>query len=352
MDICCYVVCSRFRSFAVGLVLVAALLPATTGGQEPAPSYGIAFSFIDVDISKVARCSTVSRGAPISGTVFITHYDQPEVRSRVRDMLAQMRQSGFEGIRLVLFFGPKAESPDWFDLDDSARAAVLVRSYVDDVKAAGFKEFYLVLGAQGTATPICRNNVWGDCYDPATMPQVVNFDAAVRQALGSPPILPLRIDVAPEFCAPQDLPQGLRDEMLSYSRTVVKEYSARFPADRITMSCSLARFLGGRESIDETFDAAGRSPSFYDIHAYNRPDQDEVALATRISKDLTNSQVPLVVGETTYGDRTNLDALLSALGSPTERVEAVYFWPLRTHSSGCHADVPPPYSLKDAQGAD
>ena len=83
-----------------------------------------------------------------------------------------------------------------------------------------------------------------------------------------------------------DLPEPMRGNLLQYSKTVIASYAGHFPQDATTMSCSLARFPKGRQSIDESYAAVGLTPSFYDIHFYNRPDQDEAAL---ISKRVSSS---------------------------------------------------------------
>ena len=318
--------------------------------QDPTPSYGMSFSFLNVDESQVQKCASVSRGMTIRNSVFITRYDQPAVRDQVRKALSDMRQSGFQKIRLIVYFGPDAKSRDWFDVNDGRRAGELMKLYAQDIKAAGFDEFFLVFGVQGTASPACRKTKWGDCFDPASTARAGEFMSTVRTALGPTPPMPMRFDLAPEMCAPPDLPEPMRGYLLQYSKTVIASYAGRFPQDETTMSCSLARFPKGRQSIDDSYAAAGLTPSFYDIHFYNRPDQDEAVLLRAVSVDLENSKLPIVIGETSYGDQGNLQRILHSLVKPTGRVPAIYFWPLKNHPSRCHVDAAPPYTLGVAKG--
>jgi hypothetical protein len=339
-------------SVVAGLLAVICwcLLPSGIAAQEDGISYGISFSFLEVDDAHVANCATTGRGSTIRHSVFITRYDQPKVREEVRARLAQMHESGFDGIRLILFFGPDAHSPDWFDIKESQRASDLVRAYVEDVKAAGFKEFFLVFGMQGTATPACRQKKWGDCFDAQSTADVSDFAATVRQGLGVPPILPLRVDIAPELCAPDNLPESLRDNVVSYARSMVSAYTRRFPADRTTISCMLPRFSSGVQSIDEAYSQAGRKPSFYDVHVYNRADENVDEDLRSVGNDIAGSSTPLVIGELSYGDAGNFQRVMTDVVAATKKVEAIYFWPLKNHASQCHIDVAPPYTLKAAKG--
>jgi hypothetical protein len=318
--------------------------------QTVAPAYGMTFTFLSVDESKVNQCATASRGATIQNSVFITRYDQPEIRSQVQSRLVEMRRSGFQEVRLVLYFGPDAKSRDWFDLNDAHRAASLLSLYVGDVKAAGFSRFFLAFSGQGTASPICRNKAWGDCWDPATTSRVNDFMSTVRSEAGSFSQISMRFDLALEMCAPPDLPELLKKNLLQYSRSVINNYSKKFPKDETTISCNLARFPKGRRAIDESYESAGLKPGFYDIHAYHQPDQDAKALTDIISADLKTSTIPVLVGEISYGDRGNLQTLTQGLAAAAGGLPAIYFWPLKDYPSSCHADVAPPYTLRAARG--
>jgi hypothetical protein len=334
-----------------GLLCLAGALGAHgAAAQGAAVAYGMSFSFLEVDLSRVSSCSTVSRGATIRNAVFITRYDQPAIRTQVQQALAAMRHSGFQSLRLVVYFGPDAKSRDWFDLHDGTRAGALVKQYADDVKAAGFTELFLAFAIQGTASPACRVQQWSDCFDSHSTALASQFITTLRAALGPTEPLPMRYDLALEMCSPADLQQPLRSNLLGYAKAVIAAYGKRFPGDATTVSCSLARFPGGRRSIDAAYAAAGLNPAFYDVHFYNRPDQDESVQLRALGLDLKDSQLPIVIGETSFGDRANLQSLMRDLVVPTGRVPAIYFWPLKDQPSGCHVDVAPPYGLDRAKG--
>ncbi|MBL8350002.1 MAG: class I SAM-dependent methyltransferase [Burkholderiaceae bacterium] len=344
------VLAARMLSLRLFWLLFLLLGAAQVSAQEKVPAFGMSFSFLTVDESQVSKCASVSRGVSIRNSVFITRYDQPEIRAQVRQALAEMRRSGFEALRMIVYFGSNAKSRDWFDVDDGHRAGELLKLYAEDAKQAGFAEFFLAFGVQGTSSPVCRGKKWGDCFDPASTARVNEFMTAVRTALGPTPPLRMRFDLALEMCAPPDLPEPLRSNLLQYAKSVITNYSGRFPKDETTMSCSLARFPKGRQTVDDSFAAAGVKPAFYTIHYYNRPDQDEEAMLRGVSADLKNSRIPIVIGETSYGDKGNLQVILQALVKTTGRVPAIYFWPLKDHPSQCHVDAAPPYTLEAAKG--
>ena len=109
------------------LATFALVVPATA--QPKLPAFGMSYSYLNVDESKVAECRA-SRGATMRAGAFLPRYEQPGVRDKVRAALAQMHQSGFQEIRTLVWFGKiKEGDADWFDVADPARAARLMRQF-------------------------------------------------------------------------------------------------------------------------------------------------------------------------------------------------------------------------------
>jgi hypothetical protein len=331
-------------------LLAVLLLVATAKAADVPLPFGISFSFLHVDVGKANQCAAVSHSATIKRGTFLPRYDDPLIRKTVRQELAEMRHSGFDNIRTLVFFGsgPKVSS-DWFDVaKDKQRASKLVRQYIQDVAAAGFKRMILNYAVQGTASPSCRDAHWGDCFDQHTVADTVSFIDSIRDALGDPPPLPMIFEVGPEQCVTDKLPPLLKSTLTTYVRSVLGSYTTRYPRDETTISCSIKRFAAARHWIDSMYAMMGRSPFYYQIHAYHQREYSTSREFSAVANMLRNTKTPVIIGETSYGDNPNLSAILSELrGIP---LKAVYFWPLANASDKCAVDVAPPYKLHDALG--
>jgi hypothetical protein len=274
------------------------LLAVKTEAADPPLPFGISFSFLHVDVAKVNQCAAVSRGATIRRGTFLPRYDDPLIRQAVRQDLAEMRRSGFDEIRTLVFFGPGPKpSPDWFDfVKDKQRAARLVKQYVQDVVAAGFKRMILQYAMQGGASPSCRRAQWGDCFDKHTIPDTISFIDSLRDALGNSLPLPMIFEVAPEQCVTEKLPPLLKSTMTTYVQSVLGSYTARYPRDETTISCSIKRFVAARHWIDSMYAAMGRSPSYYQIHAYHQREYSTSREFSSVASILRNTKTPVIIG--------------------------------------------------------
>lgn len=335
-------------------ILLVMLVPAsgsTPAAAQGGPSYGMNYMFYTVDSSRVPDCRR-DRRATIKGREFLTRYQDPTIRRRVNAQLRAMRRSGFREIRTIILFARSEKQPaDWFHVDrDQATAAAAVRAYAEDLARAGFSELELSFGPLGELRPYCRRPgpgaAWGDCFKPDSIAATVKFIAAVRRGLGDPP-LPLRVDISNESCSSTDLPLQLQSKMQTYLATLLRSYPAAFARDRLTASCTLERFPKARASIDRAFAAAGRSPDFYELHAYHHPHRNVAGVLSQVRAALANTTQPATLGEVTYGDSAYVRQLVGNI----PRLRSVDFWPLARLSSGCGLDTAPPYSLRSAFGA-
>ncbi len=335
------------RSVVLGALASVAFILAASAQQLP--PFGMSYSYLDVDTSRIAACHT-TRGATMRAGAFLPRYDQAGVRDRVRFALAEMRKSGFQQIRTLVWFGRIKEGDgDWFDVADPARAARLIRQFQEDVAESGFEEAMLGFSPQGTSSPLCRRSEWGECFDPTSIDASVAFVTTVRTALGDTPPVPLRYDLGPEYCPP-DKPLLLRKTLQTYVAAIVGRYTSAFPQDRTSISCSIRRFAvqGAQAEVDRLY--AGRGPSFYLLHAYRRTDFDTPREIKRVLAERPNKAIPFVIGENNYGNREHLDELLHAFTAAKVPLDAVYFWPLHDAMTTCHMDTAPPYTLFGASG--
>ena len=338
------------HSSLIAAIVVMAILGFGRAWGETAPAFGISYSFFRVDTSKITACP---RADPIGDGAFLPRYDDPAVRSKVLSDLKTMRDSGLTGMRTLIFFGETEETPgDWFDsVRDIERAPRIVARYANDVAAAGFKSLFLDYARLGRASPSCRRQSWGDCFDSATVSHTLAFVTRIRAALDAKPALPLVSDISPEGCVASGTPKGLAETLRQYGAAMIAGYKRAFPADRAAVSCNFELFAqGGKESIDAIFAEAGLKPDVYLVAAYDRPGVDAETASAALAQSLRGSTVPYIVSETTYGNRPHLDLLLDRLTSAGRGPEAVYFWPLHDAADHCQVDVAPPYSLDAALG--
>jgi hypothetical protein len=324
-----------------GLALAAIWSPGCLAEPPPPLAYGMDLSFWRVDLGKLSQCTKVRRNYTIAGSVFITRYDDPAIRDQVNEELRTMRRSGFRELRTHVFFGRGPKARDRFDLDsEKAKAARAVRMFV---------RLHITFSSQGPANPACRNKKWGDCFDADSVSDVIDFMSRVREGLEGVPIK-LRFDLAPEKCSATNLPEPLRSNLTFYIEHIVSGYTKRFPRDETTVSCGIKRFRDGKRSIDAAYKLAGRVPSVYEVHAY----RDHGRVSDRLLRDVRDavagSNIPMLVGETNYGDAEQLRSITKNLETAGGGLVAIYFWPLRNTDFNCHVDTTPPYRLPDALG--
>lgn len=334
-------------AFLAALAALALATPAVS--QQKPPAFGMSYSYLDVDKSKVAECKT-SPGVTMKAGAFLPRYDKPGVRDKVRATLAQMHSSGFQEVRTLIWFGKMKEgSPDWFDVADPARAARLVRQYQEDVAAAGFTGALLVFAPQRTTDPICRKNDWGDCFDEQSLAASSDFIVAVRQALTDKPPVPLRYDLAAESCPP-DRPPLLKKTLETYVRGIVGRYTKLFPHDQTSVSCSIYYFdaLNAQKTTDRIY--AGSGPSFYLMATYQETDLNSSAALAKLLRDRPDKTKPFVISEINYNNRTHLKLVMDSFAAAKAPLQAIYFWPLHDKTTKCHMDTAPPYNLYDATG--
>lgn len=343
---------NRMRPFWLSLFVLISCSQSAVA-EEPGPDlkWGINFSVSRVDVSKVDQCGQ-SRASTIRGFTFLPKYHDPQLRESVRAKLIAMHKSGFREIRTIIFFGPGLSiSSDWFSINrDIAPAGNALSKYVVDVGESGFERLVVGWSPQGKASPICRVQNWGDCFDRSTLALSANFIRAVRRALGNPTKLPIRFELGVEQCAPPFLPEPVRSNLEAYTSYIVRDYIGEFPDDETTISCSIQRFNEGVASIDAAYAGIGRRPNYYQIHSYHRPGVDTRGAAQAIARKLQNKNIPLLIGEASYGDPEHVKNLLDGFSRLKDRLLGVYFWPLRNAMRTCHMDVPPPYTLDSAMG--
>ena len=75
-----------------------------------------------------------------------------------------------------------------FNIADPSVAAKNVADFASDLNSLGYSHFYLAFGPQGSAKVTCRQQTWGDCFDPQQIGKSIAFILKVRQTLDASPI--------------------------------------------------------------------------------------------------------------------------------------------------------------------
>lgn len=329
--------------------------PVLSGLDTSGTSFGMGFVFWKLDMQNLPICSQRSN-ATYRGDATLFHYDDPQKRAAVVQELRQMHASGFSALRTFLFFSA-TRGPDWYKIgDDNEKAGTALMHYAQDVRDAGFSLLEINFAAEGSVDPTCREGgAWGACYDAGTTDSTIAFMIAVRRTMGPRTPLPMRFDLALGDCAPADLPEPLQSNKRDFASRVVSAYVGSFPNDQTTVSCPARRFPGGKASIDAAYSAVGRAgPNYYEIFLYrsdnpNRPQPISDAVEG-VRHAMRGSSVPLELGETSYGDQDLVREIVDGLRGSGLRT--VFFWPIMSNPGDkCQADVPPPWTLRAALGA-
>ncbi len=313
--------------------------------------YGINYDVIATDTSRTPDCKK-DPNAGVHQKFILPRYINPRMQEAVRAELKTLRESGFQSVRSIvgLFPGahPSGDLVNSTKIDDAVLASI--SAYARDVHEAGFKELILAFGTQGAANPACRKADWGDCFDPATIATSVEAEAKIIQAAHQKGLL-LRVDLLNEACVSSLVPKLANDNFAKFIRAAVQMHATQFPDTPATVSCQLERTGDGLASTQRLF-AEGRDHiGFFDIHAYPAAARTEAKVLIQAGESLKGSNVPLIFGETTYGDPEYRKLIISAYRASLHRdPPEIFFWPLHTMSSGCNFDVPHPYRLQDALG--
>ncbi|GAB0117271.1 hypothetical protein [Acidisoma sp. 7E03] len=336
-----------FQRKFVGVACVAAALCVSrieTASAQDKLLLGINYNYTQLDKTREANCGPGNQNAPARGYAFLSHYQDPSVRGKVRAALAQMREAGFEAIRTLIFFGPKGHiGPDAFSEEDPNTAALNLRNFAHDVHEAGFSRLYLSFGPLGRSSVSCRKFNYGDCFDQAYKAKNIDFILGVRRGIAAQDASFLYIDLQNEGGLTQFHPVNMRRNMESYLAELIGAYTRSFPTDRITVSVQ-DKFMDERlHFVAQTFHEASRDPSYWEFHLYHA---DETRFSTIRStlKSLREDQLEVSVGETLYESPSDIHLLANFLQN--QSYAPILLWPLTKTLTNCGINAPPPYDLR------
>lgn len=335
----------RKRLSAAGIIALAALI--SVGGTtmaDPAGRFGMNYDFLNVDKTALTLCASENRAVGVRGQAFLVRYQVPAVRQSVVKALADMRKAGFEGVRIIVWFAGENEAQkNIFNIDDPSLAAKNVAAFASDLNSLGYSRFYLAFGPQGNAKVKCRQQTWGDCFDPQQIDKSAAFILKVRQALDAAPHPPLYVDLQNSGAMSSALSEQMRGNMDRYLSTLVRTYVRAFPHDLTTISIQGKNTGDRSDFVFRVYEEAGLEPSYLDFHIY----QSDAANLAQIGQALRSAKIrlPVVVGEAAYGDPRAVAAITSLLAPYDPAGVPIFFWPLRNTGGACGVDTAPPYDL-------
>src|SRR5262249_15846521 len=139
--------------------IVAALLAAgcAMGFTAQDVPRGMNFNFYSIDKSAIADCAKTGKGATFRESPRLTGYNQPDVRKKSQEDLAQLAIEGVRWVRTIVWFAPKRTAPLAFvEGEDDGKAKANLAALSADLTAAGITDWIVAFGPQGAASTICR----------------------------------------------------------------------------------------------------------------------------------------------------------------------------------------------------
>jgi hypothetical protein len=335
---------------------------------------GFSLDFTKLNAERAATC-TVPPSRPSMGAEtavssaddnIILHYSTPEVRNRAREELSAMARQGAVALRTHVWYrhaedGTMAErmarvnDPLGLLVAQSGRlpsgSIDNLIGYLSDAAKLGYRRAVIVVSAQGTANPKCRQGEWGACYDRSldgaswkVMEQIASAIAARK-----PKGLETAIDVSPEGCFDPASPLLVDRNLESFTRFMVTNYSKRFGDRNFLVSCGAGRtprVLPQLTALRTLYAETGTVPASVDVHVYEK-DPGGILRILAASENLSRALgVPLDVNET-YSDHQTFFTLL--MNTPTS-LRGLMVFP-REVASHCQINVAAPYPIAQIRQA-
>ncbi len=285
----------------------------------------------------------------------IARYGESGVRDTVRKQLHDMRDAGNEAIRTIIWYTSDEIRKNWGPVHAplTSEEQANLRAFAEDVAAAGYSEWLITFGPQGSNNMHCKKVTWGDCYDPALEKVNWQFISAGRDLLMSAVKgrLEMRFDLSNEACTDPHLPPTAIEYMTQGVKYFIQQYVAKYGAGDMEVSCGKP-IQPRLKALLRIYDDLGIKPTHLDIHTYQTGQEfaDELDFAAKAAEQYGAT---LTIGEMFYQNREQDEIIGRAVAShPNTKFDAVFQWPLITKEKDpgrgerCHMDVPPPYSAK------
>jgi hypothetical protein len=307
------------------IAAAAALAAAAVVAAAPAPPR----IGINYDWDAVAGC-TLAGGVVSDPTPVL-----------IRQQLAAMRAAGVDVLRTFVWNMHDAGGQTWGVISSAGGTLPVVArsnliSYLEDVRAAGFKELEVVFGPEWTNDPIGFDvNRW----DPTMFDENWSLIKTVRPLVKryGPPVT--RFDLLNEGAPADNYPTLAQVE--DYDARIYANYVDAFGNDDVTISSIVAWNDQSRlANLIDALRSTGRPlPKWFEVHSYGPTLLADLRAvdATMTAKGLTQ---PISLGETSYDNPDGAADIATYVSSTTRPLLEVMPWPLRVGST---CTVPAPY---------
>lgn len=336
----------------------AAILGATVAFTCPSIDAGPTARFPDSDYDIPGP---TGHAGPIVGTNYTHHafaedcswdgggilhtYAKPGVDALVHDQLREMRLSGVESLRLIVWHMRDVARQRWGvvpsrggKLPSPYRESLI--AYLTEVRRFGYRRLTVSFSPQWTNSPL-RDN-----YDPATLDENWAFIRDVRNLVVQHGPDDVRFDLLNEGAPSGHLPEPQRVRMTRYVQRLWRRYVAAYGPDDATISViapETARDRGRRlENLLDALVADGQPlPGWFEIHV-NYP-SGGVARGLHHADSILRARgypQPLTIGETSYNDAAVASTIRTHTEGSERPLDEVVQWFRR---AGAECDVSPPY---------
>ncbi len=337
------------RRFLVG---VGFLVAAASGcGEDPRPSFPAEDYRLDPVPPPAGRLIGVNyshhafESCSWEGSGLLVSYHEGETARRVHDQLRRMRERGLHSLRLLVWHMTDIPRQRWGVVP--SRGGRLGRPYrsnfiavLSEARRYGFDRLTVSFAPQWTNSPL-RDN-----YDPAKLDENWRFIRDVRALALEHGPAEVRFDLLNEGAPSDHLPPRIRNQLRDYVAEVWGRYASAYGTADATVSVIAprdARDRGNRlANVVDIFEAAGHGqPGWYEVHLNFAPDEVRFGLAA-VDSVLTarGRAVPLVIGETSYGDSAVAARISEFLRGSERPLEEIIQW---VSAAGDSCAVSPPY---------
>jgi len=304
--------------------------------------YGVNFSVVDIDKTKIGQCTSGDHSATISGRAFLPNYQSRLVRDSVNKSLMQMKAEGVSSIRSLIWFAEKASSDrNTCGINQGREIGANLRLFAEDLARAGMGTLIVAFSPQARSAPICRQKNWGDCFEEQTLANSGRFIADVRQSFASPYGIDVWFDLNNEGVPANSLPKQAKDGLIEYMRNVSLSQRSAFPSDRLSMSMQASSLQERMRYLLDNFDSQGVGPNFYSLHLYKSSSPDPESTLLQFAELVRARPRPVFIGEVEDDPAYFLRVKQVLERSIPEYLESIVVWPLRDSKNQCAIDTEP-----------
>lgn len=286
-------------------------------------------------------------GCTWNGYGILHTYSSEGVADDVHEQLRQMRSSGVESLRLIVWHMRDVARQRWGVVPSrGGRMTQPFRgnlvAYLAEVRRLGFRRLTISFSPQWTNSPL-RDN-----YDPGSFEENWAFIQDVRALVLEHGPADVRFDLLNEGAPSDHAPARQRARTTEYVERMWRRYTDAFGVGDVTVSViapESARDRGHRlENLLDMLTRGGAPlPTWFELHVNYHA--EGVAWGLRYADSVLTARglaQPLIIGETSYNDAAVAEAIrVFAEGADRLLVEVTQWF----RRAGASCEVSPPYEV-------